>query len=359
MASSPLPCSLRATVVERALARARRRSRRASARGACARRGRRGRRGVRSRSSVRLAPIAVLLHLAVVCVRGSEVGDGGCHQQDVAGAECFLARRLQLGGGSTRRRSGRRAVRGQVDVRGDHRRPRRRARGGLVRDREAHAARRAVADVAHRVDRLARPARGDEDAQARPRRGRRPRAQQASTAASRSARLGQPAGARARRSEPSRPTPGSMTSTPRSRSSATFARVAACAHIRSFIAGATSTGQVAASADVVSRLSASPAASLAMVLADAGATRSASALRDELEVAQRVVRRAAPGRGTRRGRGRAPARRSSTGRAGERREGRRADEVAGSPASGRRGPRGPRPSRGGRARAPCTRRSRR
>jgi hypothetical protein len=40
-----------------------------------------------------------------------------------------------------------------------------------------------------------------------------------------------------------------------------------------FIAGATSTGQVAASAAPVSRLSASPPASLAMVLADAGAIR--------------------------------------------------------------------------------------
>jgi hypothetical protein len=46
-----------------------------------------------------------------------------------------------------------------------------------------------------------------------------------------------------------------------------------------FIAGATSTGQVAASAAEVSRLSARPWASLAIVLALAGAIRKASALR--------------------------------------------------------------------------------
>ena len=56
-----------------------------------------------------------------------------------------------------------------------------------------------------------------------------------------------------------------------------------------FIAGATSTGHVAASAALVSRLSARPWASFAIVFALAGAMRKTSALRDELEVAQRVV----------------------------------------------------------------------
>jgi hypothetical protein len=55
--------------------------------------------------------------------------------------------------------------------------------------------------------------------------------------------------------------------------------VAACSYMWLFIAGATSTGQVAASAADVSRLSASPWASLAIVLALAGAIRNASALR--------------------------------------------------------------------------------
>ena len=64
---------------------------------------------------------------------------------------------------------------------------------------------------------------------------------------------------------------------PRSRSSARLAWVAACSHIRSFIAGATITGQLAPSAALVSRLSASPWASLAIVFADAGAISSTSA----------------------------------------------------------------------------------
>ena len=61
--------------------------------------------------------------------------------------------------------------------------------------------------------------------------------------------------------------------TPRSRSVCRFARVAGCSYMRLFIAGARSTGQVAASAQLLSRLSASPAASLAIVFAEAGAIR--------------------------------------------------------------------------------------
>ena len=55
--------------------------------------------------------------------------------------------------------------------------------------------------------------------------------------------------------------------------------MAGCSHIAWFMAGATITGQVAASAALVRRLSASPWASLARVFALAGATRKASALR--------------------------------------------------------------------------------
>ena len=73
--------------------------------------------------------------------------------------------------------------------------------------------------------------------------------------------------------EPRAPVPGSSTVTPRSRSRARFARVAGCCHIWSFIAGATATGQAAASAALVRRLSASPWASLASVWAVAGAIR--------------------------------------------------------------------------------------
>ena len=77
--------------------------------------------------------------------------------------------------------------------------------------------------------------------------------------------------------EASAPSPGSSTSTPRSRSSATFAWVAASAHIRSFIAGATIRGAVQARKEVVSKESQMPAASLAIVFAEAGATTKASA----------------------------------------------------------------------------------
>ncbi len=73
--------------------------------------------------------------------------------------------------------------------------------------------------------------------------------------------------------EASRPTPGSTIETPRSRSVRRFARVAGCSYIRSFIAGARTTGQVAARAQLLSRLSANPLASLAIVFADAGAIR--------------------------------------------------------------------------------------
>jgi hypothetical protein len=77
----------------------------------------------------------------------------------------------------------------------------------------------------------------------------------------------------------SRPLSGSSTVAPRERSSATLACVAGCSHMWLFIAGATSSGHVAASAALVRRLSARPAASLAIVFADAGATTRMSALR--------------------------------------------------------------------------------
>ena len=71
--------------------------------------------------------------------------------------------------------------------------------------------------------------------------------------------------------EPSAPVPGSSTSAPRPRSVARLACVAACSYIASFIAGASTSGRRQASAAAHSRLSAWPAASLASVLAEAGA----------------------------------------------------------------------------------------
>ena len=60
---------------------------------------------------------------------------------------------------------------------------------------------------------------------------------------------------------------------PRSRRVARFAWVAASRYMRSFIAGATSRGAEQARKEVVTIESAIPAASLAIVLAEAGATR--------------------------------------------------------------------------------------
>jgi hypothetical protein len=68
-----------------------------------------------------------------------------------------------------------------------------------------------------------------------------------------------------------------MTVTPRDARSSTFACVAAWRYMRLFMAGATATGQAAASAAVVTRLSAWPVASLAIVFAVAGAIRYTSA----------------------------------------------------------------------------------
>ena len=71
--------------------------------------------------------------------------------------------------------------------------------------------------------------------------------------------------------------PGSSTVAPRARSSARLACVAGCSYIAAFIAGARISGRRQASAAEVSRLSARPWASLASVLALAGATANTSA----------------------------------------------------------------------------------
>jgi len=76
----------------------------------------------------------------------------------------------------------------------------------------------------------------------------------------------------------SRPTPGSTILAPRRRSVARFSCTAGCSYIRLFIAGAITSGHSAASAQLVRRLSARPAASLAIVFAEAGAITNTSAL---------------------------------------------------------------------------------
>ena len=76
--------------------------------------------------------------------------------------------------------------------------------------------------------------------------------------------------------EASLPSPGGTMRTPRSRSVSTLPFVAGCSYMRSFMAGATTSGALEASAALVRRLSARPVASLAIVLADAGTTASTS-----------------------------------------------------------------------------------
>ncbi len=77
--------------------------------------------------------------------------------------------------------------------------------------------------------------------------------------------------------EPSSPSDGGITLTPRAASCSRLAWVTGLEYMRLFIAGATATGHEAASAAVLRRLSACPWASLAIVFALAGAIRYRSA----------------------------------------------------------------------------------
>ena len=111
---------------------------------------------------------AVAAGLRDLVVRGrgrAEVGHGRGHQQHVGGGELRARRGLELARRSrpsTHAHAGRRwsATLAATSVTSAPR------RGCLGGQREAHAPRRAVADVAHRVDRLARAAGGHEHAQA-------------------------------------------------------------------------------------------------------------------------------------------------------------------------------------------------
>ena len=96
---------------------------------------------------------------------GPEVGDGRGHQQHVGVGELRPAGVVELAPRSRRRRtrSRRRAAATTFAATTVTRRPAPRALGG---QREAHPPRRAVADEAHGVDRLAGAARGDQHAQA-------------------------------------------------------------------------------------------------------------------------------------------------------------------------------------------------
>ena len=220
------------------------------------------------------------------------------------------------------------AGRGSDDVGGDHRHVGA-ARAGGLGQRQSHAPGGAVADEAHAVDRLAGAAGGDEHAQPRhappgaasgargpavaigaTRRGRRAAPRRAPAAARGRADARPPP----RPCEARRPASGSITCTPRARSVSRLARTAGCSYMWLFIAGATTSGQVAASAALAQQ-----------VVGEAvrRAWRSCSRRRGRSGRDRRCARarggrsaraREAAGRGTRRARGRARTRRRAPAR---------------------------------------------
>ena len=201
---------------------------------------------------------------------GPEVGRGGGHHQDVAWSRTRAPSAAVSSAAvstSTRRTPGRR---GKRDVGGDQGHlgapP-----GRSLGEGQAHAAAGAVADEANGVDRLAGTAGGDQHAQAVPGTGRPRQHGLDLVEQARAARAG--ARRRARRARRAPP--------PRARSRSRRARagwrgsswVAGSRYMRSFIAGATRRGAEQARNEVVTIESAIPAASLAIVFAEAGAIR--------------------------------------------------------------------------------------
>ena len=197
------------------------------------------------------------------------VGDSGGEQRDIDVRERERRVEHRLGGRRRDRLDPVRRADRQVRREQDHLGA---APACLLGERDAHPAGGAVAEEADAVERLARAARGDEDAPAGKRAGREQLRRTRAAISSGSARRPTP-------HSPSAisPSSGPTSSTPRARSASTFARVAGCAHMRGFMAGATSTGPRCASAASVSTLSAMPCASFASVFAVQGATTSRSA----------------------------------------------------------------------------------
>ena len=220
-------------------------------------------------------PRGAVLRPLVVTGRGRPVvGDGGGHDDDV-GVRARERLALEVGGGrrlddrrrppertrrglrraaSPRRRGARASSASATPIRPEERLPRNRTESSGSRvppaeTRTVRSAQRAAAAIAG--EDLARRARRSPRARpCAPRRSRPPRA---------------------------RPPPGRRSRRRASRSVATFACVAACSHMRTFIAGATRTGPSCASAASVRRSSASPCASRASVFAVSGATTRRSA----------------------------------------------------------------------------------
>ncbi len=227
------------------------------------------------------AGVARLLDLAVADADAAGSRRGRGHDDDVGAVGGLLAPPTAARGSS--RRARRRTPSGTgSDTLAATRVTFGPALGRRARDGHALLAGRAVAEVAHRVERLAGAAGGDDDAAAlevadgclrrsaerHPRRSRGTR----HTAASGSGRRPAPVSLPVRR-----PTAGSMTCAPRERSVATLAWVAGCSHISVCMAGANATGHRAVSRVLVSRSSARPWAAFARRSAVAGATTTRSA----------------------------------------------------------------------------------
>ncbi len=131
--------------------------------------------------------------------------------------------------------------------------------------------------------------------------------------------------------EASRPTPGSTTVAPRSRSVLRLACVAGCSYMRLFIAGAITSGQRAASAQLRQQVVGEAGGELGDRVGRGGRDQIHVGVGDQLQVAERLVRRRRlVGEGAARGVALELA--DEHRRAGERRERRLADEA---PAGGR------------------------
>src|SRR5207342_3358774 len=139
-------------------------------------------------------------------------------------------------------------------------------------NREPHLPAAAIADEPHGIEILVRGARADDDAGAG-------KAQANAPANAATISIGSDMRPGPDSPSASGPSAGPMKRTPRERRVSTFACVAGLRHMRWFIAGASVIGAVVARHSVATRSSAKPCASLAIVLAVAGATMMASAQR--------------------------------------------------------------------------------
>ena len=173
-------------------------------------------------------------------LRRAEVRDRGGHQQDVTRRRSARASRRLSSSAVWTATTSTPGAGGKRGVGGHHRHGGATARS-LGREREPHASAGAVADEAHRVERLARAARGDQHPHARRAGAARPSGDHLDRREE-LRRLREPADPplSARRERPR--CRASTTWTPRARSVSRFACVAGCSYMRLFIAGASSTG---------------------------------------------------------------------------------------------------------------------